>query len=224
MTELLSDKIYESIRRGIFQGIYKPGEQLSVKKLAEQYGVSASPIRDALTSLKKDGLVEIISRMGCFVSRVTLREIQESYQIRIILEGASAELAAQKINEKELRYLESLPYSYIPGNLDSYLAYLEANREFHYRVALASGNTQLAEIIGSLLYKMQRQVFLGIGSGSYFNEILDAHPALIDALKRRDSAEAKRVMVEGIEHARAATLEQIMGKGDLVVAPSEFSI
>jgi DNA-binding GntR family transcriptional regulator len=224
MAQLLSDKIYESIRLDIFKGVYKPGDQLSVKKLAKKYGVSASPIRDALTSLKKDGLVEIISRLGCFVSRVTLREIKESYELRIILEGASAEMAAKRITEKELEYLESLPYTYTPGDLASYLAYLEANRKFHTGVALASGNTQLAELIDSLLYRMQRQVFLGIGSGNYYNEILDAHPALTKALRHRDAAEARRVMVEGIEHARAATLEQIMGKGDLAIAPSEFSV
>jgi GntR family transcriptional regulator, rspAB operon transcriptional repressor len=224
MAQLLSEKIYESVRLDIFKGVYKPGDQLSVKKLADQYGVSASPIRDALTALKQDGLVEIHSRMGCFVSRVTLREIKESYELRIILEGASAEMAAQRITEKELEYLESLPYTYIPGDLSSYLAYLVANREFHYRVALASGNTQLADLISSLLYKMQRQVFLGIGSGSYNDEIFDAHPNLIEALKRRDSAEARRVMVLGIEHARAATLAQIISQGDLAVTPPEFSV
>lgn len=224
MIDLLRDKIYDSIRKDILKGVYKPGEQLSVKNLADKHGVSASPIRDALNALKKDRLVEVIPRMGFFVSRVTLREIQETYELRIILEGASAEMAAKRITEKELQYLESLPDSYIHGDLDSYLTYLEANREFHYRVALASGNIQLAEIIGSLLYQMQRHVFLGIGSGQHYHDILDAHPSLIKALRKGDPEEARRVMVKGIEDARAGAMEEILGASSPAIAQSEFFV
>jgi GntR family transcriptional regulator, rspAB operon transcriptional repressor len=224
MTDLLRDKIYDSIRKDILKGVYKPGEQISIKQLAEKYGVSASPIRDALNALKKDRLVEVIPRMGFFVSRATLREIQETYELRIILEGASAEMAAKRITEKELQYLESLPDSYIHGDLDSYLTYLEANREFHYRVALASGNIQLANIIESLLYQMQRLVFLSTGSGQHYHEILDAHPALIKALRRGDAAEARRVMIKGIEDARAGAMEEIMGTSSPPTNQPEFFV
>ena len=224
MTDLLRDKIYDSIRKDILKGVYKLGEQLSVKQLAEKYGVSASPIRDALNALKMDRLVEVIPRMGFFVSRVTLREIQETYELRIILEGASVEMAAKRITEKELQYLESLPDSYIYGDLDSYLTYLEANREFHYRIALASGNVQLAKIIESLLYQMQRLVFLSTGSGQHYHEILDAHPALINALRQGDGAEARRVMIKGIEDARAGAMEEIMGTNSPPTSQSEFFV
>jgi len=224
MADLLREKIYDNIMKDILKGVYKPGEQLSVKHLAEKYGVSASPIRDALNALKKDRLVEVIPRMGFFVSRVTLREIQETYELRIILEGASAEMAASRITEKEIQHLESLPDSYVYGDLDSYLTYLEANREFHYRVALASGNLQLAKIIESLLFQMQRLVFLSTGSGKHYHEILDAHPALIKAFRRGDAAEARRAMIKGIEDARAGAMEEIMGTSGTGTSQPDFFV
>ena len=76
MADLLREKIYDNIMKDILKGVYKPGEQLSVKHLAEKYGVSASPIRDALNALKKDRLVEVIPRMGFFV-RASGRERNE---------------------------------------------------------------------------------------------------------------------------------------------------
>jgi DNA-binding GntR family transcriptional regulator len=224
MADLLRDKIYDSIMKDILKGVFKPGEQLSVKQLADKYGVSASPIREALNALKKDRMVEVIPRMGFFVSRVTLREIQETYELRIILEGASAEMAASRITEKELQHLESLPDSYIYGDLDSYLAYLDANREFHYRIALASGNHQLAKIIESLLFQMQRLVFLSTGSSQHYHEILDAHPSLIKALRRGDAAEARRVMIKGIEDARAGAMDEIMGTSGPATNQSDFFV
>ena len=224
MADLLRDKIYDRIMKDILMGVYKPGEQLSVKNLAQKYEVSASPIRDALNALKKDRLVEIVPRMGYFVSRVTIREIQETYELRIILEGASAEMAAGRITEKELQYLERLPDSYVYGDMDSYLTYLESNREFHFRIALASGNYQLAKIIESLLYQMQRLVFLSTGSDQHYHEILDAHPALIKALRRGDGAEARRVMIKGIEDARAGAMEEILGTSGPTTNQSEFFV
>lgn len=215
MDDLLRDRIYDELRRQILRGSRRPGEQLSVSRLAAKYQVSASPIREALTALKRDGLVDVIPRVGCFVSQITLKDIIDTFQMRLILEAACAELAASHITDEEVRRLEQLQSTYVHGDRESYLRYLKDNREFHYRVACASGNVRLAELVGELLDQMQRMVFVGIGSLTYHEQILDAHPRLMEALRRRDPPLARTAMAEGIESARAAVLDQLMTQADL---------
>jgi DNA-binding GntR family transcriptional regulator len=215
MNSLLRDKVYDELRRQILRGVYRPGEQLSIHQLAARHRVSASPIREALTALQRDGLVDILPRVGCFVSQVTLKDITETFELRLILEAAAAELAAVRITEEEILRLEKLQSGYVHDDRESYLKYLKDNREFHYRVARASGNARLAEMVGELLDHMQRMVFVGIGSLTYHEKILDAHPRLIEALHRHDPEQARTAMVEGVESTRSAVLEQLVAQADL---------
>ena len=130
--------------------------------------------------------------------------------MRLIIEGASAELAAQNITDEELNRLEQIQHDYVVGDTDSYRRYLEANREFHYGLACATRNQRLAKIVGNLLDQMQRLIFLGLDLDDYADNMVEHHPNVIAALKKRDGAEARRIMVEGIEKTRDAVLASIM--------------
>lgn len=223
MPGLLRDQIYKRIKRDILTGVYKPGEQLSANQMAVGYDTSATPVREALNLLEQEGFVEVIPRIGFFVARITVKDIRDIYDYRIIIEGSAAEQAAKYIAQNELDYLESIPSDYVMGDNESYLKYLENNREFHLTIARASRNKFLAQAVASTLDQMQRLVYLGIGSGSHTDEILQAHPRLINALRERNSQEARSVMVEGIEAARDATINQIMHGINVAVQPSPNS-
>ena len=219
MPELLREQVYQAIKLDILTGIHKAGEQLSANQLAERYQVSATPVREALNALQQEGLVEIIPRVGCFVSHVTVKDVRDIFQLRLIIEGASAELAAQNITDEELNRLEQIQHDYVVGDTDSYRRYLEANREFHYGIALATRNRRLAEIVGKLLDQMQRLLLLGLDLGDYADDIIEHHPNVIAALRKRDSVEARKVMVEGIEKTREAVLEAIVRGASLPIHP-----
>jgi DNA-binding GntR family transcriptional regulator len=222
MPELLRDQIFQKIKRDILTGVYKPGDQLSANQIAESYKISATPVREALSILEQEGFVDVLPRIGFFVARITVKDIRDMYDYRIIIEGAAAELAAKYIAQNELDYLASISSDYIMGDNESYLKYLGNNREFHLTIAKASRNEFLAKAVASTLDQMQRLVYLGIGSGSHTDEILQAHPRLIKALSERDSASAKQVMIEGILAARDATINQIVHGISLAVQPSEL--
>lgn len=186
------------------------GDRLPVRDLAEQYGVSKTPVREALGALQHEGLVEILPRVGYFVSHMTVEEVHNLFQLRLILEGASAELAAKHITEQELLELEKIPCSWVTGDVDSYLQYLEDNREFHCRVAMATRNKHLADLIRGLLDKMQGLLLWELELRNRPEEFADEHRQLLVALREHDGVLARQVMEEAIETTREALLQAVM--------------
>lgn len=219
MPELLRDQIYQNIKRDILSGVYQPGEQLSANQLAEQYQLSSTPVREALNALEQEGFIDAFPRVGFFVARITIKDIRDMFEYRIILEGASAEMAARYINDEELEYITKIPSDYIMGNNESYLEYLNNNREFHVSVAKASHNQYIAKAVAMMLDQTQRLVFIGIGSAQHTDEILNAHPRLVRALGERDASAARNIMIEGILAARDAAIEQIIRGTSVPVQP-----
>ncbi len=208
---LLRKQVYSRIKEDILAGVYRMGEKLPVDALAKKYGVSKTPLREALTLLQHEGLVEAIPRAGYFVSYTTLKDIQDLFGLRFILEAAAAEMAAHNITEEQLDALERILCTYTPGDMDSYSQYLQNNREFHYRVALASGNAKLAEAVASVLDQMQGVLLLEAHLYDRAGQFDQEHKQLIQALRKRDPKLAKKVMTEAIENTRKAMLAAAIG-------------
>lgn len=216
--KLLRNHVYQQIKQDIIGGVYASGESLSPGSLAKRYRVSLTPVREAFHALQKDGLIEIIPRAGYFVSSVSVKDIQDIFSLRVIIEGAAAELAAQTITEQELRLLDEVRGTYKSGDTHSYWKYLRDNRQFHYGIALATRNKWLAESVEGLLDQVERFVFLALDLEDYVKDILVLHPKVLAALRERDSAIAKKVMVEGIEKTRDAVLDALMRGKELHLA------
>jgi DNA-binding GntR family transcriptional regulator len=221
MPELVRDQIYQIIKKDILMGVYQQGDQLSANQLAEKYNISATPVREALNTLEKEGFLEVIPRIGFFVARVTTKNVRDIYEYRIIIEGAAAELAATRITDEEIEYILSIPSDYIMGDAESYLNYLNNNREFHLSVARATRNQFIIETVEMILDQIQRMIFIGIGSSEYTDEILNAHPRLVEELKKRDPIGSRNVMVEGIIAARDAAINQIIKGTTTIIQPLE---
>jgi DNA-binding GntR family transcriptional regulator len=176
-----------------------------------------TPIREALHVLQDEGLVEIVPRAGCFVSQMTVEDVRDIFELRRIVEGASAELAAQHITDEELRELAAIGSSYVVGSTETYLQHLEENREFHYRVALASRNKRLARLVRDLHEHMQALLFLQLDFGASAGQLMREHAQLVEALRQRAPDLARRVMVDSIESAKEAVLTSILGGARLPI-------
>ena len=214
---LLRERVYNRIKNDILSGVYRMGDKLPVDKLAEEYQVSKTPVREALNTLQNEGLVEIVPRVGYFVAHMTVKEVQDLFELRLILEGASAEMAARSITEDELQYLGNMRCAYVSGDIDSYWQYLKDNREFHYRVALATGNERLAEAVGNVLDQMQGLLLLEAHLYDRADQFTDEHRQLVAALRKRDGKLARKVMTEAIENTRRLMLEAIMSGANLPI-------
>jgi DNA-binding GntR family transcriptional regulator len=214
---LVRERVYQGIKKDILSGVYRMGERLSVADLADQYEVSKTPVREALSALQHEGIVDIVPRVGYFVSHMTIEEVQNLFQLRLILEGASAELAAEHITGQELLELENIPRSWTTGDLDSHLRYLRDNREFHLRIALATRNRHLAGLVASLLDRMQALLLWELELRNWTEEFADEHRQLLTALRRGDGTLARRTMEEAIDNMKDAVLEAVMARGTLPI-------
>ena len=220
MSELLREQVYQELKADILAGLYGVGERLSVDELARKHKVSKTPVKEALNALQREDLVHIIPRVGYFVSQLTVKDIQDIFELRLIVEAASAEMAAQTITEEELLHLENMHGGYVSGDHDSYEQYLQENREFHCRVARATRNKWLAEVVGRLLDQMQRLLLLRLDLRDCADEMVGEHRQLVAALRSGDGALAKKRMVDAIGNARQAVLEAIMNGARCPIQPS----
>lgn len=199
-------RIYRQLRRSIIMGRRKPGERLDVDKLALQFDTSVTPVRDALQMLNQEGLVTIRPRSGYFVKRMTLKELRDMLELRRILELAAVERAALRISENEIAQLRNVHAGYTGDDDESYDRYTDENRRFHYLIARASGNFELAEMIGHLHDRLAR--FMVLRRAGKSQEI--THARIVDALEAHDVEKARQALLDDIESSRDAILDSII--------------
>jgi DNA-binding GntR family transcriptional regulator len=207
MTENISKhKIYKDIRHAIIMGHYRSGERLNIEKLAEYHNTSVTPVRDALQMLSQEGLITIKPRSGYFVTRTTLKELNDMFALRNILELAAIEEAMMRINQDEIHELRSIHAGYSGDDDESYARYTEENRNFHYLLAKASGNQELANTLGHLLDRLARFMVLRRAGKSMEN----THARIVKALEDRDLQAARQALLDDIQDTRASALEHIL--------------
>ena len=206
----LSERVYLNLKQDILIGPYGLQEKLNIDELAEKFQVSNMPIRQAMTRLEHEGLVEIVPRVGYFTTMITLKSVQDMYEVRTILESASARLAAERIAEKVLNELQSMEASYTPGDLSTYMPWIQYNREFHFRIALATDNTYLADNIARALDHLQRAQLLRLDLPPSPGDVMARHQRILTALRERKPSAAAEMMTADIIAARDAALQRII--------------
>jgi DNA-binding GntR family transcriptional regulator len=206
---LLTDRAYERIRHDIISCAIAPGSEISEAQLAAQYKLGKAGVRVSLTRLAHEGLVRAIPRRGYMVAPVTLQDIQDIFELRLMLEPAAARMAAGKVNTQQLKaFDEACRAGYERGNAKSTERFLDANKAFHVTIARATGNARLAAAIEDLFDQMTRLLHLGLGSrkGPFENE----HKALVKALARGDGESAERICRDQIEASRQMVLSAVL--------------
>jgi DNA-binding GntR family transcriptional regulator len=199
-------RAYKELRRSIIMGHRKPGERLSLDELAKIHKTSITPLRDALHMLSQEGLVTIKPRSGYFISRTTLKELRELFDLREILELAAIERAAPRITDECIAQLEHVHAGYTGDDDESYDRYTDENRHFHYLIAEASGNHELAESLGKLHDRLARFMVLRSGGQSQIH----THAQIVQALKARDVAAARQAMLREITDSRDTILDRVI--------------
>lgn len=214
---LLSDRAYERIKHDIIVCALAPGTEISEAQLCAHYRLSKAPVRMALNRLAHDGLVRAIPRRGYRVSEITLKDIHDVFELRLMLEPAAARMAAGKVNAGRLRALDEVTRSgYQPGDPKSTSRFLEASKAFHVAIARATGNARLADAIEQLLDEMTRLMHLGLGLRNRSQEMSREQRALVKALARGDGDTAERICREQIEAARGMVLSAILASSSVM--------
>jgi DNA-binding GntR family transcriptional regulator len=192
----LRKQVVAILRDAILTCRLEPGAVLNERELAEQLGVSKTPVREALSLLNHEGLVQILPRQAYVVTPITVRDVHECFDLRLILECAAVELAAARITDAELAQLEAI----VSGEAASepVAGTLDRNVDFHSLIARASGNERLTGLIEKLLGEMPRLITVGYVPGE--------HEPLMKALRKRNPLHAKDAMREHIQHVKEKAL------------------
>lgn len=211
----LADQVYDLIKADIVLCQLAPGEEVTEIRLAERYGFGRAPVRAALSRLVQEALVTVVPRRGYVVSPITVKGVQELFELRLVCEPPAVRAAIGHVNIQKLRSLNSYPSA--TDSSKQNLRFLKSNNEFHMEILTACGNQRLIRILSGLYDEMDRLINLGL-----FTERDKAvmkvnheaqghqHDGIIAALESGDTAAAEEMTVKHIESSRDLALKAIL--------------
>lgn len=193
----LSQRTYEALRASLIDGAFKPGERLLMQDLAERFGTSVTPVREACFRLVSEQALELQSGRFVAVPALTRSRYWQIRLVRIALEGLAAQLAVEHAGQKEIDKLAAVHKAFVKAEqARSQGEARQRNRDFHFGIYRLSGLEMLVAQIESLWVSMGPilNVYYTLPKKQYIGA--DEHLRLLDALRRKDKA-AARDAVEG---------------------------
>ncbi|MCX8044609.1 MAG: GntR family transcriptional regulator [Desulfobacterota bacterium] len=206
----LRQKVFIAIEDAVLSGRYKPGECLVESKLATELGVSRTPVREALTQLEREGLVELVPNKGALVTGISPKDIQDIYTIRIMIEGLAARWAAEYIDEEELKELQDaieLEEFYTLKNDIEHLIQLDSR--FHHIIYKASKSRPLLYMLKTFHQYIQHARTLSLERPGRAYKALQEHKLIFQAIKEHDGQRAEQLTADHIRKASANLLNVI---------------
>jgi GntR family transcriptional regulator, rspAB operon transcriptional repressor len=203
----VAEGVYRALKRDVITLRHRPGASLTEQELAAAYGSSRVPVREACRRLQQEGLLTAVPYKGYFVNRISLKEINDCFELREVLETHAIHGAVERASEDEIERLEQLAETeYTFHDWASYADFLDQNREFHLEVAALGGNERVVATLRDLLGSMQRFFFLGLDLDDFAAEMRREHQTLVDLLRRRNT----KGLVSCIRSQIAASRRRIM--------------
>lgn len=205
----LREMVFESLREAIIQGRLKPGERLMEIQLAEEMGVSRTPVREAIRKLELEGFVVMVPRKGAYVADISVKDIADVFEVRAALEGLAAGLAAERITTEELEELDrALTKTYEVSKHDLN-AIVETDTNFHALIYRASRNERLVQIISNLADQIQRFRATSLAQPGRTKLAIEEHAKIVDAISDRNVELAQTLAREHIELAEQTLLNAL---------------
>lgn len=206
----LTQQVYAMLRKQILTSQLAPGTEVSEAELAERFQVSKTPVREALATLRSEGLVRTFPRRGYQIVPVTFGDMNELFDLRTILEAGAAELACKRITDSEVDDLNRLAdVVYDRSEQPSLERFIQANRDFHFAIAKASGNERLYQLLIRQIDELERFFYLGARLRDVSSETKSDHHAIVEVLKSRDPEAARAIMVRHNEMTRQGLFEAL---------------
>ncbi len=209
----LHGRVVAELRRAILSGRLKPGERLVEERLAEGLGVSRNPVREAIRALASEGLVEVTARRGASVLKLSDEEARETIEVRALLEGHNARLAARHRDKEIIRRIEKTlskgTRAVAAGRFDELL---ELNQDFHRELYAAGRNT----VLGDLVQKLRERTAMLFSPTDPARQALSwqEHAAILRAVIDGDERAAARLAAEHVVRAGADYLFGV-GSGEV---------
>ncbi len=212
----IAEAAYRRLRLSIVECRLAPGERLTEASIAKQLRVGKTPAREALRRLVLEGLAGVTPRHGYTVAPITLRDVEELFDLRLLVEPAAAVLAAGNYEAASRSSLSRLGrVGYDRGGRDGVRKFVRANTEFHEQIAYLSGNRRLAQLMVQLLSESERLINFGVLLHPQSDRTVDEHRRLFEALCRGDEGSARRISEEHVRAARQMVVESLISDARL---------
>ena len=215
-----TEKAYAALKKAILRGEIEVGVFLSESDIKQRYGIGRTPYREACNRLHHERLLEVVPRRGYLVPEVSYQAVNAIFETRLILEAANAELACVRATVQDLDDLERLAGrpSQSGDPEKDFLGLIQANTDFHLRLAKTTRNRELVELLTRNLEKTERLMHIELRSSRFReNEFQFLHTRIVDALRTRDPQRAREAVLDDISEAQRTTLS--FGKNSLASAP-----
>jgi Transcriptional regulators len=204
----LRELVFEAIREAILDGRLAPGERLMEAQLAEDLGVSRTPVREAIRQLELAGFVVMIPRRGAYVADISLKDVADVFEIRGALEALAASLAAERASDEEIEEMERLLVEIGKAVEERNVErMIELDTRFHDHLYRSSRNERLGQILSTLREQIQRFRTQTLSNPARMRVALDEHRALVEALAARDAEAAARAAAQHIESAENSLMQ-----------------
>ena len=207
----LRDVVFENLRTAILEGNIKAGQRLMEVQLAEQLGVSRTPIREAIRKLELEGLVVMLPRKGAYVANMSFKDLIDVLEIRASLEGLAASLAAERRNDEDIIDLEKLAKEFETCVRETNIeGVLKTDIDFHEKIFMMANNKKLYQLITSLWEQVHRFRVTYVSDYDASLSLVEEHNKILQAIKDGDSELAKKYATEHIELAEQFFMEKTM--------------
>lgn len=206
----LRDGVFQTLRRAILTGTIMPGERLMELHLANQLGVSRTPIREAIHKLELEGLVVITPGRGAAVANITIEDMKDVLEVRRALDMLCAELACERIDACTLEKLESACIDFEQATKDEDINKVAAcDVKFHDIILYATGNSKLIQMVHNLSEQMYRYRFEYIKDTDAYGQLIKEHKEIYDAIAKRDKNKAGASAGLHIDNQEKAIMKMI---------------
>lgn len=197
------EEVTDVLRGAIVSGEMRPGELYSAAGLGERFGVSATPVREAMLDLGKQGLVEVVRNRGYRVTVLSEADLDQITQIRQLLEPTASAEAVPHITETELEALRALASAIVDAAAEGDLvSYVNADREFHLRLLGAAGNPRLVRIVDDLRAQTRLYGLSALVASGRLVDSAQEHVEMCDLIASGDAKKLKKLMGTHLGHTR----------------------
>lgn len=206
----LRDVVFNTLRKAILTGELQPGERLMEIHLANQLGVSRTPIREAIRKLELEGLVIMIPRRGAEVAQITEKDLKDVLEVRRALDALCAELACDRITDEEKFQLKKACTEFENATATKDVTTIAAaDVKLHDIIVAATGNKRLIQLVNNLSEQMYRYRFEYIKDENQHNNLVAEHRMIYEGIVKHDKEKAAQAAREHIDNQEKSIIRQI---------------
>jgi DNA-binding GntR family transcriptional regulator len=199
----IREQVAASLRASLVAGDMAPGVTYSAPALAERFGVSATPVREAMLDLIKEGMVVAVPNKGFRVVEATDSDLDEMTELRVLLEVPTVGKVAAVITNQELHELRILAARISASAAEGdTVAFIEADRAFHLKLLGIGGNARLVDLVERFRMNTRLYGLEELAAKGELGQSADEHAELLDALEAGDRRGAERIMTKHLGHVR----------------------